>query len=164
MYAVPHDHRRYGRGHGERVAATILLASSVPAQTVADLSCGNAAIATALCPSPVLGDAAPGYPIHGPIEETLLQIEPVDMLILSETLEHVDNPQLVLARIADKTRILILSTPLECWGDTNAEHLWAWDRDAVEALAGEFTVKAFTHVDSTAYGEPYDYGIWHFEQ
>lgn len=166
IYATPHNHLIYGRGHGERVAATVALARKhLPPQTVsiADLSCGNAFIANSLaCPTTILGDFAPGYEYTGKLETNLGLIPNVDAYILSETLEHVDDPDLVLALIRDKAAHLILSTPLEAWGDTNAEHYWAWDRVGVEGLmhnAG-WTPKAFDYVDSRTYGEPYLYGIW----
>ena len=44
---------------------------SIAPRTVADLSCGNGAVALALVPDPVLGDLARGYPVYGPIEETI---------------------------------------------------------------------------------------------
>lgn len=166
IYATPHNHVIYGRGHGERVASTVALARKhLPGNTlsVADLSCGNAYIAKALaCPTMILGDYAPGYEYTGKLETNLALIPDVDAYILSETLEHVNDPQLVLTLIRDKAKHLVLSTPLECWGDTNAEHYWAWDQAGVEELmtnAG-WTVKAFDFVDSRTYGEPYLYGIW----
>lgn len=164
LYAEPHDHRRYGRGHGERVAATIDLAlgAILTRDTVADLSCGNGVIARALTPEPILGDYAPGYPITGPLETTLGNLTHVDVYVLSETLEHLDDPEAVLRLIRDRSTWLVLSTPLEAWGDTNAEHYWAWDRIGVEdllAAAGWVPVVHDT-VDSREYGEPYLYGIW----
>lgn len=169
IYAKPHDHRIYGRGHGERVEKTIemgLLLSFASGQfgsieSGADLSCGNGAILNAL---PIqdrrFGDFAPGYEYQGPIEWTVTQIPHVDLFICSETIEHLDDPRGVLALIP--ARYLLLSTPLEAWGDTNAEHYWAWDRAHVEDLMrwGGWSPLAFDNVDSREYGEPYNYGIW----
>lgn len=163
IYAAPHDHRIYGRGHAERVAATIELARTVPATSGADLSCGNGIILNSLgLFEPHFGDYAPGYQYHGPIEATIRELPYVDLFICSETLEHLDDPPAVLAEIRTKAANLVCSTPIEAWGDTNAEHLWAWDREAVEAMltGAGFNVKEFTSVDSRAYGEPYWYGIW----
>jgi len=110
----------------------------------------------------ILGDYAPGYEYTGKLETNLQVIPDVDAYILSETLEHVDDPAYVLSLIREKSDYLVLSTPLECWGDTNSEHYWAWDRQGVEGLMVEagWTVKAFDSVDSRTYGEPYLYGIW----
>lgn len=177
MYPVPHDHRLYGRGHHERVEATIALAKTsidepfLP-RSIGDLSCGNGEIARRLARPgdelylgdlamlPAELDAAGTY--CGPIEETLSSIPWVDTFVCSETLEHLDDPLAVLGRIRAKASALVLSTPLECWEDTNNEHLWAWDREGVETSmrASGWTPEAFTSVDSREYGEPYLYGIW----
>lgn len=164
---MPHDHRRYGRGHGERVDKLIEMAHELPdIKTIGDLSCGNAAIALSFPGAQLtLGDFAAGYEVHGKIEDTINTIEPVDLFILTETLEHLDDPGAVLHDIRSKTKLLLVSTPVDCWEDTNPEHYWAWSREGVEELfvdAG-FTVLAYEIVDSTAYGEPYCYGLWSCE-
>lgn len=166
IYREPHDHRRWGRGHGERVEATIALATcrhDWSSSVVADLSCGNSVIARSLgAKTVILGDLAPGYVITGPIEETIRTIPPVDLFVCSETLEHLDDPSSVLTQIARTTRFLLLSTPLDAWEDTNSEHYWAWSRTDVEAMLAEagFDLDSFAQVDSRTYGEPYCYGIW----
>lgn len=170
MYATPHDHRLYGRGHDERVEATIALALHHIDQDdrliVGDLSCGNGEIARRICtgaPAGLqLGDFAAGYEYQGPIEQTIEDLPLVDVFVLSETIEHLDDPLDVLLAIRRKTKYLLLSTPLECWNDSNGEHVWAWDREGVEQLAASagFADDAFTSVDSREYGEPYLYGIW----
>lgn len=179
MYPAPHDHFLYGRGHGERVDATIALAKAalsrpfLPAQ-IADLSCGNGHIARSIARhgdglhlGDIAMDASPdtfdGCVLYvGPIEETIRELPEVDTFICSETIEHLDNPAMVLAAVRRTARQLVLSTPLDCWEDTNSEHLWAWDRDHVEMLMLQcnWHVEAFTSVDSREYGEPYLYGIW----
>lgn len=176
MYPEPHDHRLYGRGHGERVEATIELAQThiAPHERlfVADLTCGNGEIArrihTGLPSGLHLGDLAGavlqsgenGY--LGPIEATVHLLPMADMFVLSEAAEHLDEPGMVLAAARAKSRYLVISTPLECWDDANGEHLWAWDREGVEDLLGRcaWHPVAFTSVDSREYGEPYLYGIW----
>lgn len=174
MYATPHDHRIYGRGHAERVDATIALAREhlQQFQSIADLSCGNGTIVRSLTPhvhDRWLGDFAPiqGEPgenvLHGDIWDTLDQIpDPTHVFVLSETLEHVDEPLDLLDQIRQRCNQLVLSTPLECWGDTNPEHLWAWDRAGMEEMldVAGWTVVAFDSVDSREWGEPYLYGIW----
>jgi len=167
MYATPHDHRLYGRGHDERVEATVALAlAHLPEWErgyVADLSCGNGEIARRIAVrSTILGDLAPGYGITGPIEETAARVGWVNVWVLSETLEHVDKPDEVLREIRPRAGHLVLSTPLECWDDTNGEHVWSWDREGVEELLGEagWLVTAFDQVDSREWGEPYLFGLW----
>ena len=167
MYPTPHDHRIYGRGHDERVEATIALALANIDETdrgyVADLSCGNGEIARRSAGrSTILGDLAPGYGITGPIEETVQRVGWVNVWVLSETLEHVDKPDEVLASIRPRAGHLVLSTPIECWDDTNGEHLFSWDREGVEGLLADagWLPTAFDQVDSREYSEPYLYGIW----
>jgi hypothetical protein len=170
MYPAPHDHRIYGRGHHERVEATIALALATITDehrvSVGDMSCGNGEIARRIGMTAHLhlGDFAPGYPYNGPLEQTLDEMPNVHTYICSETLEHVDDPAAVLEQIRGKAGHLVLSTPLECWDDANGEHLWAWDRQGVETLAAAagWTALAFDSVDSRAYGEPYLYGLWVF--
>lgn len=169
VYDVPHDHRRYGHGHFLRVEMTQVIARTLctPGAVVADLSCGNAAIATDLLDHGasrlILGDYAPGYEWSGPIESTITEIgRNVDVFILSETLEHLDDPPAVLKQIRDKARLLVLSTPIEAWVDANTEHCWAWDRQGVETLLNEagWTPTVFASLDSRVFSEPYLYGMW----
>ncbi len=168
-YPAPHDHRLYGRGHGERVAKTVEMANRLlewaEVRSVADLSCGNGAIVAGLQPQPatvILGDYAPGHPVTGPIEHTIHDMPPVGLFVCSETLEHLDDPDAVLRNIRAKANFLVLSTPIDCWEDSNAEHLWAWSGEDVLAMidSAGFGCYQFATVDSREYGEPYCYGIW----
>lgn len=172
MYPEPHDHRRYGHGHHLRVeqskAVAQWLASWGSIGSVADLSCGNAEIALAAAPSGAvmwLGDFAPGYAYTGPIEQTIKQIEPVDLFICCETLEHLEKPGWVLSRIRDKARYLLLSTPFDNFGDTNAEHLWEWDRRGVEDLIEShgWRILHFSESNTRPIDGIYRYGIWALE-
>lgn len=168
LYAEPHDHARYGLGHGLRVEMTIALATrmlqhqQVVFPSVADLSCGNGVIARALGEYPTLGDFAPGYTICGPLETTILTIAPHDVYVCSETLEHLDDPTSSLNLMRGVARYLVLTTPLECWDDDNSEHLWAWDREGVEDLlaASQWTPIAHAQLDARVFNEQYLYGIW----
>lgn len=149
MYATPHDHRLWGQGHHDRVEATIALAietlSETERATVADLSCGNAEIALRIhagVPGTLLlGDVAvlpaelPDPKWCGPIEETIASCAfYARTFVCSETIEHLDDPERVLAAIGEMADNLVLSTPIEAWGDENPEHLWAWDREYVEHI------------------------------
>jgi len=164
IYARPHDHTRWV-DHKARVAVTVQVAYALAGNvsTAADLSCGVAATLRALgVPTVYLGDYAPGYPLHGPIEQTLEHIPPVDLFVCTETLEHVDDPVLVLTGIRSKASMLILSTPVGCWHDHNPEHYWAWDREGVEDLltAAGFTVALYAGLDLRPGGGEYEFGIW----
>jgi len=166
LYQEPHDHWRYGRGHGLRVEVTKIITNDivreVAAQTIADLSCGNAEIANSTGLTSYLGDFAPGYKYKGPLEFTLHQIPDVDIYICSETLEHVNDPKIVLSTIRNKSKSLILTTPINAWQDTNKEHYWAWDREGVEELlaGANWKPSVYAELDSTVFGESYIYGIW----
>lgn len=170
VYPEPHDHRIYGMGHHIRVEFTKVLARSVLARgdTVADLSCGNGAIANDLrdfgAADVILGDYAQGrdYLFCGRLEDTLPAMGHVNLYICSETLEHLDVPSAALALMRDRADKLVLSTPLDCWEDANGEHLWAWNREGVESLlvAAGWRVTRFATLDSTTWQEPYVYGMW----
>ena len=178
MYAMPHDHTRYGNGHHLRVEMTKVmcrwLADVERIRDVADLSCGNAAIARSIrrgqdnVPHLHLGDFTPegaekwGYQYGGPIEETIAKIPRVDLFICSETLEHLDDPATVLRLIRSTAGALVLTTPIDAFHDTNAEHYWAWDRDGVELMLAEtmWNPILFNALDTRPLGEPYCYGMW----
>lgn len=171
MYARPHDSERYGRGTEMRVEMTIAFADAVwpviPNRVLADLMCGDGRIAKALAMEPILGDIAPGYPICGPIEDTVSNLPDVDLFVLSEALEHLDNPAMVLSGIRSKSQRLLVTTPIEAWFDLweNPEHYWAWDRQGVEQLLGSagWVVVAFASLDTRSLGELYNYGMWALE-
>ena len=164
IYAKPHDHSQWA-DHQIRVAVTIQLAHALagPVEAAADLSCGDAAILGALrAKRKHLGDLAPRYEYHGPLEETIDRIPHVDLYVCAETLEHVDDPDLVLRAIRAKTDAFILSTPVGAWQDRNPEHYWAWSRDDIEdmlALAG-FGIVFYTGLDLRPGGGEYEFGIW----
>ncbi|WP_435601343.1 hypothetical protein [Streptomyces sp. C10-9-1] len=163
IYPRPHDHTRW-RDHHVRVAATIALARGIEqVASVADLSCGDGTIARAVgADTTILGDYAPGYEHHGPIEQTIHRITPVDLYVCSETIEHLDDPDLALRLIRDKARHLLLTTPVDNWGDTNIEHYWAWSRADVEAMltAAGWTVQVTNILDMRGAWSPYCFGMW----
>ncbi len=160
MYPVPHDHHRWG-DHEIRVNATILAGLKMCGEGVAsaaDLSCGNGSILEAMpAERKYFGDFAPGYDITGPIEETVGQIPNVDLFVCCETVEHIDDPDMVLKLIRAKTDMLLLSTPVGAWGDGNPEHLWCWDAREVELMldAAGFAVHDYIEVPVS-----YVFGIW----
>lgn len=163
IYAQPHDHTPW-IDHHLRVGVTIEFCrwfNRCGVQSVADLSCGDATIARALNAETVtLGDFAPGYELTGPIEETIHSLQPVDLFVLSETLEHLDDPDAVLKEIRTKTRYLVLSTPEGETSAGNVEHYWGWDSAEVESMlaAAGFTPEIHTVLNLREYG--YDFQIW----
>lgn len=165
IYATPHNHSKWN-DHKLRVALTAQFAYLLtgPVDTAADLSCGDGVILNALrVGTRYLGDYAPGYPITGPLEDTIDQLPMVDLFVCCETLEHLDDPDLALKKIRGKTKALVLSTPVDAFGDRNPEHYWAWSRDAVEVMlaAAGFTVTAYTAIDCRPSESEYQFGVWH---
>lgn len=177
LYPRPHDHTRW-KDHLIRVEETIkmgeqLLGGDVFTDTrfpiIADLSCGDAAIARALTPTArnlILGDFAPGYEIQGPIERTICDLHvPVDLFVLSETLEHLEDPEAVLREIRTRSRMLLLSTPVDAdpaeERATNPEHLWAWSAEDVDQMLDEAGWHWRQHrVLEHPAGGVYSYGLW----
>lgn len=167
MYAAPHDHNIFGRGHHIRVEITKVLLKDLcrelEAVSGADLSCGNAEILkSAPISNRYLGDFAEGYPYRGPLDVTLPQIPNVDVYVCSETLEHVEDPPAILKAIRGKSRGMVLTTPIEKWDDSLAEHYWAWDRQGIEEMLSNegWKIVTFNMLDTTVFGEPYKYGMW----
>lgn len=176
LYAKPHRHDLW-EDHIVRVDATIALARELFARTgtprgIADLSCGDAAIVKALVADVIgghaagrviLGDIAPGYEFTGPIEQTLQQLTHVDLLICTETIEHLDDPDAVLALARDRAGSLLLSTPDGNPDPGNEEHYWAWDAAGVRDMllkAGWSPVLSRTVTWHDPQGRPYRYQLW----
>ncbi len=160
IYATPHNHAQW-HDHVLRIEATIDVARKLvdgPVRSAADLSCGSAAVLKALDVELLhLGDYAPGYEYTGPIEETIHQIPPVDLFVCTETIEHVDDPDRVLRDIRAKTQMLVLSTPVDNWDDTNVEHYHAWDEAGVEEMltAAGFEIEVHLLLDFRPHGPEY---------
>lgn len=164
LYTNPYDHRRWN-DHVLRAQATILfcrilLAGRVP-DVAADLSCGDGVILDAIpAGTRIFGDLVSSHPLDvvGPIEVTIHEIDQVDLLVNTETLEHLDDPDSVLAAIGERANMLLLSTPVNAWEDaTNTEHYWAWDTEAVDAM---ITAAGFQIVQYTELPLWYRFGVW----
>ncbi len=172
IYRTPHNSNNW-TDHQIRVRQTIALGQEAEMKwgrgRIADLSCGSGIIAKELASlfkaEPFLGDFAfaPGNLYTGPIELTLDDLEVnVDLFICSETIEHLDEPDNVLRRIRNRSRQLLLSTPIGERGTDNPEHYWGWDQEAVGHMlttAGwEPRLRVDLNFSSDKY--PYDYQIW----
>lgn len=132
--------------HVERVKASVNLIRKYQNQiaTAADLSCGDGAILHGLASRMNrvwLGDLNPprigsrfwtGAAVEvldpAPLPESLALLpKPVDMFVLSETLEHMDDPDDLLLLIGDVARYLFVSTPVDESEEAgNLEHYWSW--------------------------------------
>ncbi len=148
----------------ERDEATIRMGKTLPpdeVSSIADLSAGGARITPTIAQhygvTPVLGDLSRQYqyPIFGPIETTVQHIEPVDLFVCSETLEHLEDPDLVLDLIRPMTKYLLLTTPI--WEEphmTAHGHIWTWRQSDVETMLKD---AGFTPVD---FEEVLIFGVW----
>lgn len=141
LYPAPHSSKStkiLSRDHEQRIKKTLELADWFIDEGTdhkgADLSCGDATFARCFSLDWSLGDFAPGYAFHGPIEKTIHEIPDVDVFVCCETIEHLDDPDAVLVEIRKRTKKLILSTPICTWVDKNPEHIWAFDDDAVQDM------------------------------
>lgn len=135
VYGRRYDHTQWP-DHVLRVEHTAELLQKMQPTSVADLSCGDAAIVNrAGCRRmALLGDYTPGWPYYGPIEHTITEIPPVDVFVCSETIEHVEDPDGLLVAIRGKAKRLLLSTPIGEDNDDNPEHYWGWDVDDVDRM------------------------------
>lgn len=142
VYASVYDHTRWP-DHIMRVRYTIhlanWLANQMNAKSATDLSCGDGSILKGInIPGirKVFGDFVTnnGYQYSGPIENSVTQIDLTDIFILSETIEHVEDPDTLLHSIRQKSRSLLLTTPLGEVDNGNPEHYWGWNQDDMEEM------------------------------
>jgi hypothetical protein len=170
LYVMPYDHTRW-EDHRKRVRCSIDVMHKrlLPAfgmgkiQRVADLSAGDGTIVHSLkdiAPTIIEGDLVPrkGLTRIGPIEETIQTIEPVDLFVLTETIEHVENPDRLLATIRDMTTWLFLTTPTgEVDGVTNPEHIWEWDVEGMGSMIEKAGFRGECDIIKTSH---YTYQAW----
>lgn len=171
--------------HVERVKASADMIERYASQirTAADLSCGDGALLNRISrhlSRAVLGDLN-GVPASSAVScrarvletigaaalpDSLEHLEPVDLFILSETLEHVDDPDGLLRRISDVARYLFVSTPVEeSEAAGNPEHYWSWGTgDVYDMLrdAGWEPLERQTLVPQSTLSLPhaYHYQLW----
>lgn len=171
IYRKPHNHRHW-IDHRYRVEATIGLGKVLFGEDsgrLVDLSCGDAAIAFGIARNMPLASTKmwlsdfafhPDYNDHGPIEETLGRAPLADMFICSETIEHLDDPDTVLKMIRDRSKSLLLSTPLGEESTHNPEHYWGWDEVEVGKmlLQAGWSTKFYNELHMPGY--EYTYQIW----
>lgn len=147
VYSHQYDHSKW-HDHERRVDETVKFAmkffgkNDIEVNSIADLSCGDGAIVDLLLfefpnlvSKVVLGDFTPGYPYEGKLEYTLDQFiedhrEGVDLYVLSETLEHLDEPGYILNKITQCAKYILLTTPCNETLE-NPEHYWAWGSEDI---------------------------------
>lgn len=147
VYDQQYDHSKW-YDHEKRIDETVKFALrtfgsfDIKVDSIADLSCGDGAIVDLLLfelpnfqNKVVLGDFTPGYPYEGKLEHTLDQFiedhrEGVDLYVLSETLEHLDEPGYILNKITQCAKYILLTTPCNETLE-NPEHYWSWGSEDI---------------------------------
>lgn len=94
--------------------------------------------------------------------EALAREEYFDVLVLTEILEHLEDPDAVLRMARAQASRLIASSPEMRPGqmDDNAEHLWMFDGDGYLSMLAD---AGWTAIHKTHMGFPwltYDFQIW----
>lgn len=92
---------------------------------------------------------------------TVSEAPPSDVIVLTEFLEHIEDPDRILSLAKSKARYLVASSPVMRDGqvDDNPEHLWMFDRAGYQGMlvkAG-WNVQQYTWL---AFPTMYDFGIW----
>jgi hypothetical protein len=179
--------------HVERVAASVAMIRRYAGniRTAADLSCGDAAILRGcadMLDGVTLGDVN-GVPwavredgawsraleakglwglAAGALPESLDRLGQgmVDLFVLSETLEHMDDPDLLLGLITRRARYLFLSTPLAETPETgNPEHYWSWDQADIHEMFlntgwTPLQLEVLKPVSTVSLPNAYTYQLW----
>lgn len=151
IYSAPHNSDKWA-DHIKRVDRSIdfIKENCKSVKSAADLSCGNGKILDAMdCEIKYYGDFAPGYPLTGPIDETINDMSAVDLFICSETIEHLDDPIHTLKLVREKTNKLFISTPVDRFDDDNLEHYWSWDADGIAEVltSAGFVIKKYERLE-----------------
>jgi hypothetical protein len=185
------DHREQGSNsswadHVLRIQLTGALASWFCPDTVLDPACGNGSVvAAAHHARPIkkahLSDVSrnsfyfvgtemrPNLPPEltvgcESIEETLAQENNYDLVVLTEILEHLEDPVSVLKAARGRAKFLVASSPLIPDGcvDGDVEHLWQFDAPGYSEMLQEsgWQPIAFIPMTLTPPQFIYDYQIW----
>lgn len=158
VYPQGYRHDRWP-DHVERVAASVEMIRRYGSliRTAADLSCGDGAILRGVpgLARVWVGDLngvdmeQPGWSGSttevtqippGLLPESLAHMpeDPVDLFVLSETIEHLPDPDTLLSMLTGYARYLFLSTPVEePAGSGNLEHYWSWGQADVHQMLQE---------------------------
>lgn len=85
-----------------------------------------------------------------------------DVIVLTEILEHLEDPDLILRLAALKARFLVASSPEMRKGqtDTNAEHLWQFDKRGYEKMLTDNGWRTFQYTHLGFPATEYDFQIW----
>ena len=125
-------------GHDERKRKTTALLDEYvhPDLLIADLACGDGAIVlNSNAGTKYLGDfvAASHLNVVGDIMDTVCHMPYADILVATEIIEHLEDPDEFLRRARERSTMIILSTPLD-EVDYNPEHIWSWGQEDIDDM------------------------------
>jgi hypothetical protein len=150
--------------HVRRVAFTRDLIQELVSEhgltSLADLSSGDAEVTKS-----VRGLDSRHYRDYSDHGEDILSLlngllQPVDLFVCTETIEHLEAPWTVIEKIREKTKWLVLSCPNGEKNTENWEHYWSFTQNDVLDM---LTQAGFTETKCHGLWEPgwnYDYQIW----
>jgi len=170
------------RDHVLRLLMTAGAIAWLKPETVMDPACGDASIVKAAHKlSPIreayLGDISVpqisalwghdfGFVTElwaGDALEFMAKHPKCDVVVLTEILEHVLDPNELLRRARTAGAYLVMSTPLnESPNVGNHEHLWSWDAPDIRdmlSVAGWNPI-AYTEIRFSQPGFPYTFQLW----
>jgi len=96
---------------------------------IGDLSCENIEV----CKEKLYGHYNSEFWVAD-LFDTVLESPIVDITILSEILEHIEDPDGFLKIVAKKSMAVFISTPLEEAPGANPEHYWSWGREDIVSM------------------------------
>jgi ubiquinone/menaquinone biosynthesis C-methylase UbiE len=166
IYDHVYDHVKWDE-HRTRIAWTIrrlqhFIDLRPEITRVVDLSCGDGAILTGLSvTNKVFGDLvqADHLTIPASAAEISVRENHGDLLICSETLEHLDDPDEFLRNAQENFKFIAISTPLgEDFPEKNGEHYWGWDLIGVNDMLR--ATQWYPLVEETLPLDYYTYQFW----
>lgn len=163
------DHDLYQRDWGafaqiERIDATIALGKTLPQDAVnlvGDLSAAGTNIATEIAKhygcAAILGDYGNVYgyepELTGSFDQTIPAMGYVDLYVFSETLEHLEDPDMALQMLRPYCKYLLVTTPI--WEEPEQPshgHLWTWRREDVEDMLQQANFNPIQFVELAIWG------------
>ena len=96
-----------------------------------------------------------------PLEQAMEIAGQFDVIVLTEILEHLEDPDGLLRQAAKMARFLVASSPQmrDQQVDDNPEHLWMFDADGYRGLLGANRWQAIQHTELN-FPYQYDFQIW----
>jgi hypothetical protein len=95
--------------------------------------------------------------------DAIAKTDPVDVIVLTEILEHLEDPDEVLRLARTKAKRVLVSSPLEePEHSNNHEHLWSFDREGYAEMLMDagWTPFGYTEIGFTDPRLYYKFQIW----